>query len=269
MNVTSPLTLTIPSGQAVGTVNGVAARLYLCAINNAGTVELAVWNPLNATGPTLLGVNESGLVSTTAIAAAPSAQVLYSTTARTNVAVRVIGYIEISEATAGTWATPPTVLQIMGPGVRRTGDLIQALHSQTGAVATGTTTMADSDAIPQNTSGDQYMSLAITPTSAINRLLVQSTWNGTSNTIGEMTMALFQDTTANALSAISYFISQTGATFTFPLLHEFAAGTVSATTLKIRVGNANANTTTFNGEAGARTKGGVFGSFIRITEIFV
>jgi type II secretory pathway pseudopilin PulG len=60
-------------------------------------------------------LTETGLISTTAIsAAATSASVIYSTTARTSVAYRVIGYIESTQATAGTWATTPSTIQGCG-----------------------------------------------------------------------------------------------------------------------------------------------------------
>jgi hypothetical protein len=39
---------------------------------------------------------------------------VYSTTARTSVAYRVIGYIESTQATAGTWATAPSTIQGYG-----------------------------------------------------------------------------------------------------------------------------------------------------------
>lgn len=108
--ISGAISLVVPSGATLGTVSGQAARLVLIAIDNAGTVELAV---VNLSG----GVNldETSLISTTAIsAAATSASVIYSTTARSNVPFRVVGFIDITEATAGTWATAPTVLQGQG-----------------------------------------------------------------------------------------------------------------------------------------------------------
>ena len=51
--------------------------------------------------------------------------------------------------------------------------LVQVVNTQTGAVATGTTVMPIDDTIPQNTEGDQYMTLAITPTHASNKLLIE------------------------------------------------------------------------------------------------
>ena len=79
------------------------------ALNNAGTIELAA---VNISGGFIL--DESTLISTTAeggLGAADSATVIYSTTARTSVAYRVIGYIDSTQATAGNWATAPSTIQ--------------------------------------------------------------------------------------------------------------------------------------------------------------
>ena len=48
------------------------------------------------------------------MAAGNSATAYYSTTARTGVAYRVVGYVESTQATAGTWATTPSTLQGYG-----------------------------------------------------------------------------------------------------------------------------------------------------------
>jgi hypothetical protein len=80
------------------------------AINNAGTIELAV---VNISGGTNL--DETTLISTTAIAAASnSASTVYSTTARTSLPFRVVGAIISTQATAGTWATAPSTIQGTG-----------------------------------------------------------------------------------------------------------------------------------------------------------
>ncbi|BCU95174.1 MAG: hypothetical protein CM15mV8_0180 [Caudoviricetes sp.] len=42
------------------------------------------------------------------------------------------------------------------------GKLLQQVHTQTGAVNTGTTIFPEDDSIPQNTEGDEYMTLSIT-----------------------------------------------------------------------------------------------------------
>ena len=106
--VASALTLVISSGSTLGTTNAVLSRLAVLAIDNAGTVELAVSNLSGA-----VNLNETGLISTTAeggAGAADSATAVYSTTARTNVPYRIVGFIESTQATAGTWATAPSLI---------------------------------------------------------------------------------------------------------------------------------------------------------------
>jgi hypothetical protein len=108
----TPANLVISSGSTLGTVNAIASRIVVIALNNAGTIELAA---VNISGGTQL--DETNLISTTAeggVGAADSASVVYSTTARTSVAYRVIGYIDSTQATAGTWATAPSTIQGVG-----------------------------------------------------------------------------------------------------------------------------------------------------------
>lgn len=111
------ISMTVSSGSTLGTGSGIPSRLQIIAIDNAGTVELAINNVAGG-----LNLNETGVVSTTAeggAGGADSAAVVYSTTARSNVPYRVVGYLDITEATAGTWATAPTLVQ--GAGGRAFG----------------------------------------------------------------------------------------------------------------------------------------------------
>jgi hypothetical protein len=108
----TPANLVISSGSTLGTVNAVASRIVVIALNNAGTIELAA---VNISGGNQL--DETNLISTTAeggAGAADSANVIYSTTARTSVAYRVIGFIDSTQATAGTWVTAPSTIQGQG-----------------------------------------------------------------------------------------------------------------------------------------------------------
>jgi len=106
----TPASLTVPSSATLGTVNATQSRIIVLALNNAGTIELAV---VNISGGNNL--DETTLLTTTAISASStSASTVYSTTARTSVAFRVIGYIESTQATAGTWATAPSTIQGYG-----------------------------------------------------------------------------------------------------------------------------------------------------------
>lgn len=146
--------------------------------------------------------------------------------------------------------------------------LVQRVYTSDAAVATGTTVMPDDDTIPQNTEGDQYMSLSITPTSASNRLRIYVKAYLSQSTGTHMTYALFQDTTANALTAGMYYNTTNGRILgPAILMYEMAAGTTSSTTFKFRAGDNTAGTTTFNGESGARLLGGVCNSVMIIEEI--
>jgi hypothetical protein len=117
--VPTAISLVVPNTATLGTVSAVASRIMIVAIDNAGTVELAV---INIAGGNNL--DETGLISTTAISgAATSASVFYSTTARTNVPYRIVGCVDSTQATAGTWATAPSLVQGAG------GNALDALQS--------------------------------------------------------------------------------------------------------------------------------------------
>lgn len=106
------LTTVISSGSTAGAVSAVQSDIILLAINNAGTMELA-WTNL-AGG---LNLDETGVITTVAeggAGAADSNNVIYSTTARTGVAYRVVGLFRSTQTTAGTWAQVPTLVQPMG-----------------------------------------------------------------------------------------------------------------------------------------------------------
>ena len=108
--VGAAISVVVPSTATLGTTNATAARLAIIAIDNAGTIELAVANIAGGNN-----LDETTLISTTAISAAATAKnIIYSTTARTNVPFRVVGFVDVTEATAGTWATAPSTIQGYG-----------------------------------------------------------------------------------------------------------------------------------------------------------
>lgn len=266
--VTGALSTVISSGSTGGTLNNTASRIYVGLLDNAGTLELCWWNPVNTTG--LFAFSETELISTTAeggAGGADSAQVVYSTTARSNVYARYLGYFESTQTTAGTWASAAAKIQLLGPGVPRTGTVLQRKRSADSAVATGTTQIPADDTIPQSGEGDQYLSLAVTPLNAVNLLDISAQVHLASTVAGNFTMALFQDATANALAASQIYHASGNVEVALRLAYLMSAGTTSATTLKIRAGTAGAGTTTFNGASGARLLGGVMASAIDIQEI--
>jgi len=103
----TPAALVIPNGATLGTTSAVQSTIIEVLINNAGTLERAVVNLAGGND-----LSETGLINTTAIdASSDSANVFYSTTARTNVAYRVVRSITSTQATAGSWVTTPSAVQ--------------------------------------------------------------------------------------------------------------------------------------------------------------
>lgn len=186
----SPITLVISSGSTLGALNNVASRIAVLEIDNAGTIELAA---VNLAGGTQL--DETNLISTTAeggAGGADSATTIYSTTARTNVAYRVIGYYNETQTTAGTHSAALT--QVQGVG----GEAFTALSSigygqtwqnLTGSRAVGTTYY--------NTTGRPIqLRLSFSHASSGTELLI----------VNGVTLALSTATTGGAFSTGSFVI---------------------------------------------------------------
>lgn len=145
----------------------------------------------------------------------------------------------------------------------------QTVSFETGAVATGATPIPQDDTIPQQTEGDQYMSLAITPLSATSQLIIDVVWNGANSISDLQTVTLFRDSGANAIAAAWQYVPVASGTVSIAFRHVMASPGTSATTFKVRAGATSASTTTFNGQSGVRSYGGVLASSIVIREFFV
>ena len=149
----------------------------------------------------------------------------------------------------------------------RPGDVVQEVSSQSGEVAIGTTTIPDDDTIPQNTEGNQYFSVAMTPTSASNVLERSAQLFVTHSSFQRQVLALFKDSTASAVAAARIFSGTSNVTRPISIWHLQLAGTASSTTTNLRCGNSVAGTTTVNGQAGARLLGGALASYLCKKEI--
>ena len=100
--ITGALSTVISSGSTAGHRDGVSGYIYVYLINNAGTAEVAWSSRRYDEGSIVTTVAEGGA------GAADSANTIYSTTARTGVALRLIARLTSSQTTAGTWAAVPT-----------------------------------------------------------------------------------------------------------------------------------------------------------------
>ena len=143
------------------------------------------------------------------------------------------------------------------------GSVVQIVGATNSSNGTTTTTLPADDTIPQNTEGVEVATQAITPKSATNTLIIEA-WQVVSTPAGAATaaIALFQDSTANALAASEFFQTQSGGYITTYVKYIMTAGTTSSTTFKYRVGSNTAGTTTYGSRYGTAHTGG-----ITITEV--
>lgn len=134
------------------------------------------------------------------------------------------------------------------------------------AMSTGSTQIPADDTIPQNTEGDQYMTLSYTPQNTNN--ILEIVVSASLATLGATTatLALYQDSTANALAATATTITTVNQINNLTLQYSMTAGTTSATIFKVRMGPSSATTLTFNGVNGVRRYGGISASSIFIKE---
>lgn len=254
VNITAALSMSISSGSTLDTVSGELSRVYIGLLNNAGTAELFVYNPLTSTLD-LRGLSESALISTTAeggAGAADSAQVAYSTTARTSVAFRIIGFFESNQATAGTWNTAAATVQELQPWMPRTGHIVQCARNQSttvsvSAVGSGNVMPWD-DTLPQYGETNLILTQALTPLSTLHLLRVSAQAWGTGWTdasLGTGASAwtlLFRDAAGSALTmSILGATGQTTSTVhsgVVPTLHyTVRSGTVASTSFSINLGS--------------------------------
>ena len=129
------LTLTVPSGATLGTINAKEATLQYGVLLNGSTPEPFIYNVSHGNNV----LNEEGLITTTALSAASDSEDgIYSTAARTNVPYRILGSVTLTQAVAGTWVTNPTKIQGAG-GLALLKNAKYAYTAETGNRVSGTT----------------------------------------------------------------------------------------------------------------------------------
>lgn len=262
------LTVTASSGSTLGTVSGVASRIWVVAVKNSGTPELALRNNVSGTSiawpalrSTITTVAEGGA------GAADSAQTFYSTTLRASQPWCVVGYIDSTQATAGTWATALTLVQDFGPGIPMPGTPVQIQTSVTSTYSTGANaTPAFDNTIPQITEGDQVLTVSIAPTSASNILAIAAKAAAACTVAADLSLSVFQTGTNDALGAVASAVDVASLTTTLSVEVSKVANFTTSTAITGRIGN-SAGTYYFNGKAAAQLWGGVSNSYIQVTEI--
>lgn len=272
--LTAATSFVVSSGSTLGAINATAFKLWLVAFNDAGTIRLGIINTvaLATTQPTIYPLGQNPIASSTTeggAGAADSAQVFYTGTGVTSKAYTVLGSMtwETGLATVGTWSAVATRAQLFGPQVPLPGAVVQVQRVDTGAVAAGSTAVPTDDTPPLSGEGDQFMSLAITPTSASHllRILAQDLGATTAGSQIQV-MSLYQDAGASSIKTAYSSSHPTTGSVMVQVLHLMLATLTASTTIKVRQGGAG--TFEFNGNSvGTRQYGGVSNSYINIEEI--
>jgi len=145
---------------------------------------------------------------------------------------------------------------------------IQFVSATVQTLVSGSTTIPADDTIPQKTEGDEIITVSITPTSTTTNLLITfETSCQLAANAGSIGVALFQDTTSNALAAQSMSKAASGGAC-IRLYHVMASGTTSSTTFKIRAGTSTASSNfNVNGtNTGVQTYGGRASTTLTVME---
>lgn len=277
--LTAALSATINNTALMGTVNAISFRLWGAIFNDGGTDRLAIINCVSSVAGAGSGRDVTaiyplagwGIASATlSDNASDNSQVFYANAAIAAKAYTTVGYAtwETGLAAAGVWSAAPTRAQLFGPGVPLPGQLIQPQRNDLGTSATGTTVVPADNTIPQITEGDQYMTQPVTPSSAANVLCIYAASTVTNSAApNNMSMSLYQDTTANALKTAGATITAATQLAQLNINHMMLALLSVATTFRIRAGGNSAGTTTFNGSGGAQLYGAVLNSFVEVREV--
>lgn len=233
-SLVAPLSITVPSTATLGTTNGTPFRLWVVAFDNAGTIVLGVILPSTTTS--IKALDESALTSATAISVgATSAQVYYGNSVVTTKAFRVLGYVEFSagQATAGTWVTAPSKIQLFGASTKLPGMVIQ------GPIYTVSSVTSNSGGGGAAAAVD--LTASITPTATMN--LIRAEAYGTiKNTAGSSASAQLRRGIATAVGNQAQITSSVNAIIgAVALLAIDAPGTVSATSYTPYVSGAAAS----------------------------
>ena len=128
-SVTAALSInTVATGCTFGLTSAVNQYIYVYAIDNAGTVELALAGSS--------GFDEGTVYSTTVInGSSTSSTTLYSTTARTSVPIRLIGRLKSNQTTSGTYASAISEISL-APFKKYLAPTVQKFTSSTGTYTT-------------------------------------------------------------------------------------------------------------------------------------
>ena len=274
--VTAALSATVPASSTLGFSNATPGRIWLTAVNNGGTVSLAVINCYTQSSGDIYPLAGWGIVGVMAFGAgANNAQTFYGASTLSGVPYGVLGYASYETgstlATAGTWSAVPTRLELYRPGVALPGALVQSNLSANAAASTGSNNYSPSATVPTTSGGNLVTSQPITPTSSANILRIrgQALVGTTTTASADITLFATQDAGTNAISSASVNTSRGSASPSqVDLQFQQLAATLASTTFKLWAAVSGAIICNINTVAGGSAfYGGTANSYLLVEEI--
>ena len=149
------------------------------------------------------------------------------------------------------------------------GKILQVVYGSTTSTFASLSVIPNDDTIPQNTEGTEFLTASITPISASSTLFVQVNVPCiSSNSTGNVMVALFRDSGVNAIAAASTVVASNDYEEVLSFDHTAASSATSSTTFKLRFGSNSASYYTYiNRRVGGRILGGVLASTLTIFEV--
>ena len=155
------------------------------------------------------------------------------------------------------------------------GKILQVVNTRNGGVVSGSTIIPSDDTIPQITEGTEMLTLAITPASTSNKLLVIVEWNGVNNTAASQLLGALFNTDIHSTNAQAVTYCSWGSNAgtlkmsRINMSYYLNAPTTTPTTFRFRVGAHQSSTTYMSAGMGqtGRRYGGVLNNSMTIMEI--
>jgi len=204
ISITGAISLVVPSGATLGSISGAAQKHYVYALNNSGTVELAVSGIL---------YDDSILQSTSAIGTgSDSISGLYSSSARSNVAIRVLGYFISTQTTAGDWSSLPTSMSVI-PATIAASEVVaceayllaaqNTVNPNNSAAKINLTAAVNDTHAGLDTANNRY----IAPTAGWYDIHANITFDGTNVLTNRYDAMIYKNGTAISISAFALTVS--------------------------------------------------------------
>lgn len=222
--ITGTANLTTIIGASFGVSTSVPFRLWVGAFySNATTIIPALMNCSNSV--TIFPLSQNGSASSIGITAtASSPGVFYSNATATNAAFTIIGYIEYASGISvpGTYSSLPTSIQLLGPGIKKPGEIVQVVAPNLSTVAPTTLTTGLTSSV---------ISASITPTSAVNLVQFSAAHSVLTSTGTSIVTTQMYRGASTTFSGQSKYVGTTGMMFVMGMDKPNAA---SATTYLIK-----------------------------------